>query len=275
MPLCINCGKKEVKEGVWFCPDCSGRLEKRFTREERQKHIQEPRASTRERRPIEGAFIAKLRYGTNHSQRYRIGFVVMLILALVGLVASINLSNQLNTTQSQLAAIQSQSADEERELALYKDTYGSVVESGVKPPFQGANIVSYEGATNPTWAQLVDFLLQDTTDQNPYVPGVYVCGDYARDVHNIAEQYGIRAAYVVVELPSGYHALNAFKTTDRGLVFIDCTGLESGEAGPSNRDKIVDVKSGEDYIPSSLFPEPGWSSTWGDMGTILDVQIYW
>jgi hypothetical protein len=48
MPLCINCGKKEVKEGVWLCPDCSRRVEKGFTPEGGQKHIQELRVSTRQ-----------------------------------------------------------------------------------------------------------------------------------------------------------------------------------------------------------------------------------
>jgi hypothetical protein len=150
-----------------------------------------------------------------------------------------------------------------------------VVSSDVQPPFQDADIVNYGSASNPTWAKLSDFLIRDRTDENAYVPGVYMCGDFARDVHNDAEMSGIRAAYVVVELSSGYHALDAFKTTDRGLVFIDCTGLEVWEAGPSNRDKIVDARLGKSYVPRSLFTESGWSSTWGNMGTILDVQIYW
>jgi len=162
----------------------------------------------------------------------------------------------------------------ESRLALYEDTWG-LTASGIQPPFQGASIVNNETATNPTWAQLSDFLLRDKTDQKDYVPGVYMCGDFARDVHNNAEGAGIRAAYVAVELPSGYHSLNAFQTTDRGLVFIDCTGLEASQSGPSNCDKTVDVKLGKTYVPESLFPECPYNLTWGDMGTILDVQIYW
>jgi hypothetical protein len=274
MPLCPYC-HTVVSEDTRFCPVC-----------------RRPLAVTKSQR----------RYSMS-GRGYRIGFVIVLILALVGLVALVSLSVQLNTannalatvndqlsasedslatktaeltsTEGQLESTQSQLAEKEKELALYKDTYGSVVESSVQPPFQGADIVSNEAATNPTWAQLLDFLLRDTTDQNVYFPGIYMCGDFARDMYNHAELLGIRAAYVAIELPSGYHALNAFKTTDRGLVFVDCTGLELGEAGPSNRDKIVNVKLGRDYIPRSLFPESGWSSTWEDMGTVLDVQIYW
>jgi hypothetical protein len=162
----------------------------------------------------------------------------------------------------------------ESKLELYENTWG-LIASGMQPPFQGADIVSNETATNPTWAQLSDFLLKDKTDRKAYVPGVYMCGDFTRDVHNNAERAGIRAAYVAVELPSGYHSLNAFQTTDRGLVFIDCTGLEASQSGPSNCDKTVNVRLGESYVPESLFPECPWNVTWGNMGTVLDVEIYW
>jgi hypothetical protein len=180
----------------------------------------------------------------------------------------------LTSAQQELNSAESTISSLESELELYKDTWGSV-SSDVQPPYQGADIVNYETASDPTWAKLLNFLLTDKTDEKAYVLGVYMCGDFARDVHNNAERAGIRAAYVAVELPDAYHSLDAFKTTDRGLVFIDCTSLEIGEAGPSNRDKTVDVKLGRSYVPKSLFPESGWSVNWESMGTVLDVQIYW
>ena len=187
----------------------------------------------------------------------------------------------LTSTQQELHSVQQElySAEWtidslESKLELYEDTWG-LVASGIQPPFYDADIVNYGSATNPTWAQLLNFLLNDKTDQNAYVPDVYMCGGFARDVHNNAERAGIRAAYVDVELPGGHHALNAFKTTDRGLVFIDCTGLEASQSGLFNCDKTVDVRLGRSYIPKSLFPESGWSVTWGNMGTVYDVQIYW
>jgi len=182
---------------------------------------------------------------------------------------------ELTTAQQELSSAKLTISSLESELELYKDTWGSVVSSDVQPPYQGADIVNYETASNPTWAQLLDFLRNDRTDEKAYVPGVYMCGDYARDVHNNAEQAGIRAAYVAIELVGADHALNAFKTTDRGLVFIDCTGLLASESGPSNCDKTVDVKLGKRYVPKSLFPESGWSVTWESIGIVHDVQIYW
>ena len=180
----------------------------------------------------------------------------------------------LTSAQQELSSAELTISSLESQLELYEDTWGSV-SSDVQPHFQGADIVNYGTASNPTWARLLDFLLSDRTDQKAYVPGIYMCGDFARDVHNNAERAGIRAAYVAVELPGGYHALNAFKTTDRGLVFIDCTGLEASESGPSNCDKTVDVRLGKRYVPKSLFPESGWSVTWESMGTVYDVEIYW
>jgi len=180
----------------------------------------------------------------------------------------------LTLAQQELSSAELNISSLESKLELYEDTWGSV-SSDVQPHFQGADIVNYGTASNPTWARLLDFLLSDRTDQKAYVPSIYMCGDFARDVHNNAERAGIRAAYVAVDLPGGYHALNAFKTTDRGLVFIDCTGLQASESGPSNCDKTVDVRLGKRYVPKSLFPESGWSVTWESMGTVHDVEIYW
>ena len=138
---------------------------------------------------------------------------------------------------------------------------------------------------NPSWAELKDFLYEDDTDEMQYVYPTTVCYDFAQRLQKNAKAAGWRCALVTVALegypdPYGYgipsnteHALNAFETTDRGLVYIDDTGIPS--YGPSNCDKTVDVKVGGQYIPKSIFPEPGWSSTWGDVGTITDVQIQW
>ena len=157
----------------------------------------------------------------------------------------------------------------------YQDQAQAEVDSGVTPPFRGAELVRQDSAADPTWAQLLAFLSADKTDQSIYIPNVYMCGDYARDVYNDAERSGIRAAYVAIRFTDRWHACNAFQTTDRGIVFIDCTGLEAGQCGPPNRDKIVSVNLGQDYVPQSLFLQPGWQTNWGDLGTILEVHIYW
>jgi len=134
-------------------------------------------------------------------------------------------------------------------------------------------------AKNPSWADLKVFLLDDDTDSIKYDFDKFVCADFAERLHNNAEATGIRSAFVSIWLgpcsywpTSGGHALNAFETSDKGLVFIDCTGSLSSV----NADKIVDVEVGKNYIPRSIFPEPGWSDTWDSMGQVEEIEtIQW
>lgn len=168
-------------------------------------------------------------------------------------------------------------------------------------------LINNRDAKDPTYSQLLDFLKLDQTDQYPYglnrtillVPyfgsaednvdldlvkeiidgteqasSPRICADFAVMLHNNAEKVGIRCGYVSIELSEGSHALNVFNTTDRGLVYIDDTGT-IGDYGPSNCDKIVNIKIGRSYIPKSLFPEKSWSSTWGNMGTVVDFYTTW
>ena len=140
-------------------------------------------------------------------------------------------------------------------------------------------------ARNPSWDELSAFLEQDNTDKQLYIYDFFVCADFAEMLHNNAEAAGIRVAYVLIDL-SGYtdpydygipsntgHALNAFNTTDRGLVYIDCTGQSS--YFPCSSDTVVVVSVGSEYIPESIFSCAGWSSTWESMGVVTNVDIQW
>jgi len=168
-------------------------------------------------------------------------------------------------------------------------------------------LINNKNATDPTYTQLVNFLQNNRTDQYPYIAttrvfssyyntaeshvdlariqGIIdgniqpknpdVCADFAERLHNDSEKAGIRCAYVSIELSdyTGGHALDAFQTTDRGLVYVDVTGING--PGPSRCVKTVNVLVGHDYIPASLFPETGWSSTWDNMGAVTHVEIFW
>jgi hypothetical protein len=172
-------------------------------------------------------------------------------------------------------------------------------------------LIDNKNAINPGFAQLKQFLNIDKTDEYPYVetgkesgpisgsaeshvdlPHVKsiidgsakpsppdVCADFAERLHNDAEMAGIRCAFVIVDTSLGYHALNAFQTTDAGLVFIDDTGVVSDIGTPSTDTprcvKTVDMEIGQEYVPMSMFPYVGWSSTWDSMGKVLSFQITW
>ena len=80
-------------------------------------------------------------------------------------------------------------------------------------------------ASDVSWEQVKEFLVQDDTNAHLYILDSFVCADFAALLHNRAEASGIKTAYVSVDFSEGpAHALNAFNTTDRGLVYIDCTG---------------------------------------------------
>ena len=143
----------------------------------------------------------------------------------------------------------------EKPLHIYED--GAIHVGGDGEPIELMNIPD---AANPTYAELVTFLKEDSTDGHPYIKDLdilsYVCSDFAEDVHNNAEAGGIRAAWVSIEFEGDEigHALNAFETTDRGLVYVDCTG---GNVGGVERLREL-IKASSDTVPS---PQPtSWDS---------------
>ena len=138
---------------------------------------------------------------------------------------------------------------------------------------------------DPSWAQLKAFLLKDDTDKMKYIYPSFVCDDFANMLKKNAEAAGLRCAKVTINL-SGYpdwyklgipsnteHSCNAFETTDRGLVFVDCT--RSMGIGPDNQDNTVDVKVGNQYIPVAVLPSIGWGSNSLSMGTITGFNLRW
>jgi hypothetical protein len=132
-------------------------------------------------------------------------------------------------------------------------------------------------AHNPTWDELKDFLKNDPTDRHSYLPGKFTCGDFAEMLHNNAESQGIRAAIIAIELlapnvPGGVinHSLNAFETTDRGLVYIDDTSSTAGFFA----DKQSRLAVGDEYVCVSLVQQPGQLQTWPSMGKVKAIDIF-
>ncbi|PIX31386.1 hypothetical protein COZ60_04845 [Candidatus Bathyarchaeota archaeon CG_4_8_14_3_um_filter_42_8] len=133
---------------------------------------------------------------------------------------------------------------------------GAVVVGGDGEPIE---LINNPNATNPTYAELVAFIEEDSTDERQYLtrawaPGfAYTCADFAEDVHNNAEAAGIKAAWVGIDFEENDegHALNAFETTDKGLVYIDCTGRRFFPWLPkynaTSWDKVAYVEVGKEY----------------------------
>ncbi|MDD5590533.1 MAG: hypothetical protein PHY18_01230 [Dehalococcoidales bacterium] len=94
-----------------------------------------------------------------------------------------------------------------------------------------------------SWPELKEFLEQDDTDSLAYIAGRFDCSGFAITLRDHAARGNIRCAYVEISfsVDSG-HALNAFETTDMGLVYVDCT----------EADMIGYVKLDEPYGTISL-----------------------
>lgn len=134
------------------------------------------------------------------------------------------------------------------------------------------SLINNNDATNPTYSQLISFIKKDKTDERTYKPGKFTCGDFAEIVHNNAEKAGIKAAWVTIDFKenSKGHVCNAFKTTDKGLVYVDCTGSYPHKSG--NWDSTVKLQVGKSYKPTTLFRS---GFTYYSMGTVKSFGRYW
>lgn len=130
-------------------------------------------------------------------------------------------------------------------------------------------------AEDATWARVRLFLSQDKTDRIPYDASTFDCADFAETLHNNAEKAGIRTAYVVIGFRSEetLHAVNAFNTTDKGLIYIDDTGMT--DSFECSADRIVEVEVGEPYRAESVFSNLGCLNEWESLGIVASVKVQW
>jgi DNA gyrase/topoisomerase IV subunit A len=214
----------------------------------------------------------------------------------------ISTQSELSSTQQTLASVQQASADlqatlsiTQQQLAVAQETLeGLGITVGASSQCYdkdfittGVGLVDNPTATNPTWSQLMTFLSQDQTEKHEYTIDVYDCSLFSRDAHNNAEARGIRAAEVSVWFRNERtgHALNAFLTTDYGLVYVDCIEAPDRvarvKAGKEYRSVSIDIVTGanvrNDYwwdSLSSYYYIP--SSMWGDGEAVTSsIEIYW
>ena len=194
--------------------------------------------------------------------------------------------SQLNSVQQDLTNLQATLSGTQQQLAIAQETLGGLgITLSTSKECSDVDLIDNPTATNPTWSQLIGFLSQDQTEQHTYIRDVYDCSQFSRDIHNNAEAAGIRAAEVHVKFGDevGGHALNAFLTTDYGLVYVCCTEAP---------DTIARVKAGKEYRAVKLYRIIGtnvrndywWdtlssyyyiSSSTGGHSVTESIEIYW
>jgi hypothetical protein len=130
------------------------------------------------------------------------------------------------------------------------------------------SLLHNKSAVNPTYSQLLTFIKNDKTDLRKYIPGQYTCGDFAETVQNNAEKAGYKAGWVTIEGIN--HCCNAFQTTDKGMIYIDCTGSPNGGGG--SWDSSVKLANGGQYQRVPLFSDNFYFNS---MGTVSSFKVYW
>ena len=127
-------------------------------------------------------------------------------------------------------------------------------------------------ACNVSYSALMEFILQDKTDQLIYDDSCFVCIDFAVAVHDNAESRNISAGVVTCNIGGTLHALNIFNTTDRGLVYFDCTGGRAG-APVHNYDKIARIEWLYRVEPVVDISPYHYVNDKND--TVTNVHLYW
>ncbi len=149
----------------------------------------------------------------------------------------------------------------------YQEAYGEAHDKGYDKGYEiGLETGSKEGVItrvelrNPTHKEMWEFLARDKTDSKPYIKGEYVCNDFAAQLDNNTEADGIRAAYVRIRSKNWWHAVVAFETLDRGIIFIE-----------PQSDRMVKLVIGEPF-PWHLV---GKANPLGYLDPIVEIQILW
>jgi len=193
----------------------------------------------------------------------------------------------LTQSQQTAAELQTTLTQTQQKLTASQNTLtglGMVVQASKE--CHDVSLVDNPAAKDPTLAQLKAFLKQDQTETHAYILGVYDCSQFSRDVHNNAEAAGIRAAEVEVLFknePVG-HALDAFITTDYGLVYIDCTQppdtFAHVECG-----KVYRAEDVSNVSPANIRNDQWWDSLYsnyfyiptssGGQAVVSRISLFW
>jgi hypothetical protein len=181
---------------------------------------------------------------------------------------------KLFTTGTELQATKNDLQSAETELASALDSLDTAqAELDEKETALTELQVNYEGLMaghgytikDPTYNEMLQFIADDDTDKTEYIEDEYECTGFATDLCNRAEEKGIRCAYVSIRFPGGRgHAIVAFNTIDKGLVYIE-----------PQYDDLVEIEIGKPFYQCVV---PSGSYTYekpAQDDTILEVMVAW
>ena len=148
-------------------------------------------------------------------------------------------------------------------------------------PYAHANgtaiwLVERKSAGDPAYGALISWLKDDPTEHGAY-DQEHVCAEFATQLYNNAERDDIKAHIVVVDFKDGgiAHMIVAFNTTDKGLIYVDDTGITAAQnaAGVPDLDRIVDLVPGQPYRTHFIPPFNSSMQDTLNLGVIQDVRF--
>ena len=118
----------------------------------------------------------------------------------------------------------------------------------------GLNSIVGYNIRNPTFDEAVSFIAADTTDTKIFSDTDFMCNDFASEIKKNAFKSGYLCFWVYVEvtyytIPAG-HAVVAFNTTDRGMIYIE-----------PQTDRIVNLQVGQPYWDRRYYSPPPYDDT--------------
>ncbi|MEJ2740701.1 MAG: zinc ribbon domain-containing protein [Dehalococcoidia bacterium] len=262
---CLRC-ESEIDPTFKFCPDCGLKLSWPEPQQQQQQQPQ-PLYSTHYtdyQQQYSGYERGTLsRKSGRMSPLWFLGLVAGLALIITGVVLTIHRASLPDTS----VTLPGQESVQEKnsyiagnlEIPEYVQQHTNTQPPYGKSSGEQVNLVNNDDARDVSFAELKSFILSDDTDDGVYIEGVQMCGEFAETLHNNAERHGINAAFVAIHFENEDvgHALNAFNTTDLGLVYIDCTGRgieetvvddwSSGEPYTCEYDSIAYIEKGNEY----------------------------
>jgi hypothetical protein len=200
--------------------------------------------------------------------------VLMGMIIMIALIAILDIVIYLGATGSAFSGKVALAFSEGYDIAYdhtyedsYRTAYVEAYDKGYQKGYElGLDCIPAERVgrlvelRNPTYAELKEFLAADETNTREYISGEYVCYDFVAEMNNNAEAVGIRAAYVRVRSENWAHALVAFETVDKGLLFIE-----------PQSDRSVKLKIGEPYP----WWQAGAASPLFRQDRLTEIEIIW
>ena len=196
----------------------------------------------------------------NSHKKFWFAIAILAIVAIASLVATVWVLNEMEPMQAELTAVEIELNASKVLVESLEDTLSNLQ-------------VNYDRLTtgygyvlrDPSYQEMSNFLKQDETSEQEYLENEYSCVDFAADVKENAAKEGLRCAYVVIEyLGLTGHAIVAFDTTDRGLVYIE-----------PQSDWEVEPEIGQRYYQCVIPPPGHYMTEPPNDDTIARVIVIW